>query len=112
MKGDSKDTKLARNIIIIAVAVFIGLFCFRVHIFAFFQNQFFSAVSPFFGLLWFQIINLIVCILFFSFFSFLGYKKAKQKKLNPTIWALVCFIFNLWGYVFLLYCKSPKKREV
>lgn len=100
------DAKLGRNLIILIIAIFIILFFFGKHISALFQNQTLFAPTQLFGLALFQILNLIFCLLLFSIFSVLGYKKAKQKKLNPVLWALICFVFNLWGYIFLLYKKE------
>ena len=66
-------------------------------------------VGQFFGLARVQIFNLILCLSIFLVFSVLGYKKAKQMGLNPVLWALICFIFNFWGYIYLLYFKKPNR---
>ncbi len=103
---ENADAKLGRNLIILIIAIFIILIFFSKHIQALFQNQLLLAPTPFFGLAWIEFFNLIICISFFSIFSVLGYKKAKQKKLDPVLWAVICFVFNIWGYIFLLYKKE------
>ncbi len=102
----NKDAKLGRHLIILIIAIFLILLIFSKQLPALFQNQFLFAPSPLFGLAWFQVFNLIVCLLLFTIFSVLGYKEAKKKNLNPVLWALICFVFNLWGYIFLLYKKE------
>jgi membrane protein DedA with SNARE-associated domain len=108
---ENRDSKLARNIIILIVAVVLCLFVFRAHILAIFQNQFLYTISPCFDLMWFQILNLVGCLLIYAFFTAIGYIKAKQKKLNPVRWAIICLFFSIWGYIFLLYYKGAEKKE-
>ena len=102
---ENKDSKLARNLIIGIIILFIVLLIFSKQISALFQNPSLYVPTSFLGLELFQILNLIFCLLFFSIFSVLGFKKAKQKGLNPALWAFICFLFNFWGYIGLLYYK-------
>jgi hypothetical protein len=55
----------------------------------------------------FRVINAVIMSFFACLFSYLGYRKAVEKRLEPLKWAIVCFIFNLWGYIFLLI-KKPR----
>jgi uncharacterized BrkB/YihY/UPF0761 family membrane protein len=52
-----------------------------------------------------RVINAVFMLFLACLFSYLGYKKAIEKKLEPLRWAIVCFIFNFWGYIFLLIKK-------
>ena len=107
---DNKDSKLGRNLIFSIIAIFIFLLAFSQQIQALLQNQILYTQSPFPGLTWFQILNLVVCLLLFSVCSILGYKKAHEKGLNPIGWAIICFVFNFWGYVYLLFYKNENNR--
>jgi len=112
---EKNDTKLIRNLILIIIAIFIisiaAVFLLGNKITDLLLNPSLHVSTPFFGLRLFQIINMVVCIVIMAIFSTLGYKKAKQKGLDPLFWAFVCFIFNLWGYIYLLYFKKAKLRS-
>jgi Na+-driven multidrug efflux pump len=103
---EDRDAKLGRNLIIGIITLLVILILFSRQIPSLFQNDSLYASTSFFGLSQFQIFNLVFCLLFFSMFSMLGYRKAKQKNLNPVFWAFVCFVLNVWGYILLLFYKK------
>jgi hypothetical protein len=108
MKGriENKDANLAEKLLIAFIILVVITLVFSKQILGLFQNPSLYAPTSFFGLARFQIYNLIFGFSFFSIFSVLGYKKARQKRLNPVRWAFICFFFNFWGYIYLLYRKN------
>jgi len=52
-----------------------------------------------------NIISTFIILVFSAVFSVLGFRKAKEKGYNAKLWALICFFFNLWGYLYLLLKK-------
>jgi len=44
--------------------------------------------------------------------SYLGYKLAKGKNRDKSKWAVLCFIFNVWGLIYLYFMPDAEhKRE-
>jgi hypothetical protein len=107
---ENRDGKLGRNIIFVSTAIFLILliivFIFGKQFWDLLFNPSLHVTTSFFGLARFQILNLFFCLLFFLVFSILGYKKAKQMGRHPFFWAIVCFVLNFWGYIYLLYSKK------
>ena len=102
---ENSSGKWGRNLIIFIIVVFTALLFFGKALRTFESKQFL-------GLSYLQIANFILGLFLFSIFSFLGYKKAREKNQNPILWALICFIFNLWGYLFLLYYGKNESKTV
>jgi hypothetical protein len=53
-----------------------------------------------------NIIGIIIILSFSTVFSLLGSRTAKEKGYSAKLWALICFITNLWGYLYLLLRKK------
>jgi hypothetical protein len=43
--------------------------------------------------------------------GYLGYKIAMKKKRNAKNWAVLCFLFNIWGIVFLSFLPPVDHTE-
>jgi hypothetical protein len=52
-----------------------------------------------------NIIGIFIILGFSTVFSVLGSRTAKEKGYSVKLWAFICFITNLWGYLYLLLRK-------
>lgn len=43
--------------------------------------------------------------------SYLGYKLAKDKNRDGSKWAVLCFIFNIWGLIYLYFISVLSKSN-
>ena len=53
-----------------------------------------------------RIMNIFVMSSLSLTFGFFGFRLAKRKKRNPTLWAFLCVLFNVIGYLVLYNLKS------
>jgi len=54
---------------------------------------------------------LIFSVAFAGFMGLLGYKIAKKKSRNAQNWAGLCFLFNIWGVIFLCFLPTIDKDQ-
>ena len=55
-----------------------------------------------------RLINMVVMPILSVTFGILGYRLAKRKKRNPVVWALLCGLFNVIGYLILYNLNREK----
>ena len=56
-------------------------------------------------------LSLLITIAFAAVTGLLGYKIAKSKNRNARNWAGLCFLFNIWGVVFLSFLPPVEEQE-
>lgn len=59
-----------------------------------------------------NVVSTLFLLMFSAVFSALGFRKAKEKGYNAPLWAVICFFFNLWGYLFLLLKKNKMNAKI
>ena len=56
-------------------------------------------------------LSLLITIALATVTALLGYKIAKRKNRNAQNWAGLCFLFNIWGVIFLSFLPPVEKYE-
>ena len=56
-------------------------------------------------------LSLLITIALATVTALLGYKIAKRKNRNAQNWAGLCFLFNIWGVIFLSFLPPVEEYE-
>jgi len=96
-----KDKKQALYIIALLFCLLLGLLLFNRVVISTLSNVRKSTADS----VW-QSLNFFAMLVYIACFGFLGYKKALKKRLNARFWTIICGIFGIWGYLYLLLFKS------
>jgi hypothetical protein len=57
-----------------------------------------------------QVIGVLIYLVLGISFCIGGYYCAKRKNRNVWIWAIACFLWNLWAYLLILCLPSRKAK--
>jgi len=104
-----KDRITAAAIILLVFLILGLLYAVRSHILSFTISMYKSHNrSNEVFILW---VSWVIALLSFLLFPILGYRKALQKGLNPILWAIICTVTSLWGYLWLLFTSTGDRQR-